>query len=72
MAQSTPLHFASAEGHLDVAELLIRHGADCENRNQGQDTPQTARLLLKSSSNLNGQDNEGWTPLHRASLGGNL
>jgi hypothetical protein len=35
----TPLHLASANGHLIVAELLIQCGADVNTRNQNQETP---------------------------------
>ena len=72
----TPLHLASTNGHLIVAELLIQSGRDVNTRNQKEETPLTLasahgkleimRLLLTSGSNVNSQDAEDSTPLHRA------
>ena len=38
-AGSTALHFASANGHLAVAALLLAYGADVDARNDVRDTP---------------------------------
>jgi ankyrin repeat protein len=78
----TPLHLASANGHLVVAELLIQHGADINKPNQDQQTPlnlasghgrlKIVHLLLKSGSNASSQDCHGSTPLHKAAQSGRL
>ena len=35
----TPLHAASYEGHIDVARLLLAHGADADVKDEDGDTP---------------------------------
>ena len=82
MTRCTPLHLASANGHLSIVKVLIEHGSDVNKRDENQETPldivsgsghlDIARLLLESGSNPNLQDNKGWTPLHRAAQGGHL
>jgi hypothetical protein len=42
----TPLHSASREGHVDIVELLIQHGADVNKQTNNQETP----LHLASAS----------------------
>lgn len=78
----TPLHLATANGHLFVIELLIRYGADVNARNQNKETPLHLAsylgkpiivcLLLASGSIVNLQDGEDSTPLRRAAESGHL
>jgi len=73
----TPLHVASANGHLIISELLIQYGAHVDTRDHNQDTPlhlasdhgqlEIVYLLLTSGSNVNSQGRGDSTPLHRAS-----
>ena len=77
-----PLHLASANGHLEVAELLLERGAEVDVQNENQETPlhltsedgvlEIARMLIKRGSNVNSQDTRGWTPLHSAARNGHL
>jgi ankyrin repeat protein len=62
----TLLHLASANGHLDVAKLLIQHGANVDSRNNRQETPldrvswhghlEIARLLIEHGAAVTSQD----------------
>lgn len=69
---STPLHYASANGHLDVVTFLISNGAKVNSRDKiGGWTPlhlaassghrEVVRLLLKSGADLNARDIDGYT-----------
>src|SRR6266403_133503 len=79
---NSPLHLASVNGHVIVAEFLIQNGADIDARNQNKETPldlasshgklEIVRLLLASGSSVNSRDGEGSTPLHRAAQNGHL
>lgn len=61
--QQTPLHVAAYHGHRDVAEWLLRHGADV-NATAYNDftplhlarTPEMVRLLLRCKAEVNGRD----------------
>jgi len=77
---STPLHHAATEGHPDVAEVLIRHGADVNARISGPGwagfTPlhwaayngqkEVVQLLLSNRADVGAQDNDGFTALNYA------
>jgi len=73
----TPLHIATRHGYLDMARLLVKHGAELEARDLRGDTPlhlasrfnQVALLefLLRSGANVNAYDQGGWTALYWAS-----
>jgi ankyrin repeat protein len=62
------------------AEMLLRHGADPNARDDDDETPlfaaqqarraDIAELLLKNGADVNAQGNNGWTPLHGAVVGG--
>lgn len=76
----TPLHFAAAEGHKDVAELLIANKADVNARNNHGSTPlhdaayeghkDVAELLVANKADVSARNNDGSTPLHNAAYEG--
>lgn len=78
----TPLHSASQEGHVKLAELLIQHGADVGSRNDDSWTPlhsasqegriKIAELLLHHGADVGSRENDGSTPLHSASQEGHV
>ena len=74
--KSTPLHLASGKGHVDVARLLVEHGAEVTVQDNDGSTPlhfavwagnlDVARLLVDHGADVTAQDVHGSTPLHRA------
>ena len=78
----TPLHLNSRTGYVDVARLLIEHGADVATQREDGWTPlhlaaswghvDLALLLIEHGADVVAQDEHGRTPLHRASLGGRV
>ena len=74
---SMPLHLASRKGHVDVARMLVEHGADVSAQDKYGWTPlhwastkgqgDVARMLVEHGADVSAQDEYGWTPLHRAS-----
>uniref|UniRef100_A0AAX7TDC8 VPS9 domain-containing protein n=1 Tax=Astatotilapia calliptera TaxID=8154 RepID=A0AAX7TDC8_ASTCA len=78
----TPLHVAALHGHLPLATLLIRHGANVNARTNQSATPlhlacqnshiPVVRFLLECNAKLNKKDHYGNTPLIHACLRGNL
>src|SRR6266851_698030 len=79
---STPLHLASREGHVDAARILVGHGADVTVQDKSGWSPlhlalarghvELARVLVGHSADLTAQDNDGRTPLHLASAWGHV
>ena len=85
-SHTTPLHAASFKGHLDVASLLLKSGANPNSRDnlgraplhrvsQGghvmlQSSLEIARFLVNSSADVNLTDNDGCTTLHAAAQSG--
>ena len=75
---STPLHFASRNGHEQVVRVLLDKGADANAmfKDDGW-TPlhfasqngyeQVVRMLLDKGADVNAKDIGGWAPLHNAS-----
>ena len=78
----SPLHLASANGHLKIAELLVQHGANVDVSNDRQETPlyqavtkgnaRITRLLIDRGATVYAADRNGCTLLHAASLRGHL
>ena len=68
----TPLHWASWEGHKDVAGLLIDKGADVNAKSNEGDTPlhyaamsnntMKAKLLIAKGADVSAADDKGKTP----------
>jgi len=75
----TPFHIAAAQGHIEVAELLLSEGAAFDPRTTDGLTPlhgaayggheEIVRLLLARGADVNAEDVDGWTPLHEAVFG---
>jgi ankyrin repeat protein len=79
---STPLHLASGRGYVDVARILLEHGADATHQDEFGLTPlhrasqnghlEVVRLLLEHGTDVNARDHSYWTTLHEASQEGHL
>ena len=71
---ATPLHLASKCGKMEVARMLLNHGADVTAQNKDGETPlhlasqegqeEVARMLIEHGANVAAQDKGGWNPLH--------
>ncbi len=74
--KAAPLQSAAAAGHVRIAELLLRHGADANIREQGGHTPLHAaaeygdiamiQTLIYGGADLTARSNTGKTPLDLA------
>jgi uncharacterized protein len=74
--QMTALHYAAREGHTDIVELLLSHGARIEEPEANgvrplllailNDHAQTARYLIEHGADVNADDWYGRTPLWAA------
>ncbi|KAL0269313.1 UNVERIFIED_CONTAM: hypothetical protein PYX00_007096 [Menopon gallinae] len=77
---STPLHLAAGYNNIEVAELLLEHGADVNAQDKGGLIPlhnassyghlDIAALLIKYNTMVNATDKWGFTPLHEAAQKG--
>ncbi len=76
----TPLSRAALQGRVDIAELLLAHGAKINAQHGGTETAplhwaasfdrvEMIRFLIAKGANLNAADKDGRTPLHRAAVG---
>ncbi len=74
----TPLHYAAAQGHKEIAKLLIAEGANLNATDYIGTRPlhmaaymksDVAELLIANGADVNAKDNVGETPLDSAILG---
>jgi ankyrin repeat protein len=80
--EETPLHVSSRLGHLKIALVLLKHGADTEARDNFDFSPldwialeghvELAQALLEYDADANVRDDERCTPLYWASFWGKL
>src|SRR5271166_3295785 len=73
-SDATALHFASKKGAKQVAELLIKQGADLEATDEEGETPlhwaatwnkpEIVELLVTNGANVNAKDRSLRTPIH--------
>ena len=80
--RSTPIYAASRYGHVDIANLLIKCGADCNQSDKWGMTPihaaseaghvDTVDMLIKCGADCNQSDKWGMTPIHKASKAGHV
>ena len=75
-----PLHQAIADGHAEIAKLLIKSGADVNATNNFNTTPlmlaadkseSIVKLLIDKGANVNAKGTMGTTALHGAAYSGN-
>ena len=79
---ATPLHWVCQSGHIDLAQLLIKHGADAVAEDNDGSTPlhwasesphvELAQLLVRHGAKVTAEDKGGSTPLHWASRTGHI
>ncbi len=72
--QYTPLHWAAANGHVEVMQYLIEHGADISARDKNGTTPihlaaendqiEALKFLLDHGADVGARNDWQWTPLH--------
>ncbi|KAK0643712.1 hypothetical protein B0T16DRAFT_430222 [Cercophora newfieldiana] len=82
--QYTALHYSASKRDINVAQILLDHGADVNAKTAKAETPLSlvvfwslwsdeeanARLLLKHGADVNAQDAYGETPLHHRAWSG--
>jgi ankyrin repeat protein len=82
LSGSTTLHFAAANGHVEIARLLIQNGAEVNVRSNYGNTPlhlaairgqvDVLHLLVENDADLEAQNNYGQRALHCAARYGHL
>ena len=75
--EETPLHVSSRRGHVEIARVLLEHGAEKEARDKGKWSPleraskeghvELVQILLEYGADANSRDTKGRTPLYLAS-----
>jgi len=80
--QASPLIEAALQGHEEVVQVLLEHGADATSKNDRGSTPlhgvahsysgllAILLLLLENGAEVSAKNNAGLTPLHAAALYG--
>ena len=81
-SKGTPMHAATAEGHVDILSLLLEHDAHVDDRTSVGWTPlhhavsngkvEAAQCLLDHGADINARDHDGWTPLFVAAIDGHV
>ncbi|KAJ4294216.1 actin- protein 3 [Kalmusia sp. IMI 367209] len=76
----TPLLTAACNGHLEVVNLLLKHGASIAAETHAGDTAldlailkghlDVVQALLHAGADVSTHEGEGWTPLYKAALHG--
>lgn len=74
----TPLHFAAEKEHENITEFLIKSGADINAKNKLSGNTalhlakheKIAKLLVENGADINAKSQQGFTPLHIATFGG--
>ena len=79
---SSPLHLASRMGHVDLARMLIEHGADVSAQNEdgwtalhlasGNGNVDLAQMLIERGADVSAQNEDRSTALHLALENGNV
>ena len=72
----TPLYNACSKENIELAKLLIEHGADVNSKSKYEDTPlynacyhnytEVAKLLIEHGADVNFKNRDGYTPLYWA------
>lgn len=78
----TPLMEAASAGHVDIIELLLKHGADVNAQSSTGNTPlmyacagghvAAVKLLLSNGANVEDHNENGHTPLMEAASAGHV
>ena len=76
----TLLHWATMEGHTELAKMLIDAEADVNAKDEDKWTPlhwaarnnriEIAKALIEAGADLNAKDSAKWTPLHWVAMEG--
>lgn len=83
VAGYTALHYAARNGHDQICEILLQHGAyvDAKTGNGGatalhraaaQGHVKVVQILLENGADASLKDADGYTPLHRALIGSHV
>lgn len=80
LARNKPLHFAAANGHIEVVKLLLDHGAHVSTTNEGGETPlhyatkgghtEVMTILLDHGADVSAKGTSCGTPLQWAARNG--